>query len=46
VEDYQLEEDKKNATRLGAHLIFIDELGFMQPYDEKRCNAEISMNVA
>jgi transposase len=29
VESHQLEEDKKNSARLGAHLIFIDESGFM-----------------
>jgi hypothetical protein len=29
VEGNQLEEDKKNSARLGAHLIFIDESGFM-----------------
>jgi transposase len=29
VESHRLEEDKKNSTRLGAHLIFIDESGFM-----------------
>jgi hypothetical protein len=29
VESHRLEEDKKNSARLGAHLIFIDESGFM-----------------
>lgn len=29
MESHRLEEDKKNSTRLGAHLIFIDESGFM-----------------
>jgi transposase len=29
MESQQLEEDKKNASRLGAYLIFIDESGFM-----------------
>jgi putative transposase len=29
VEGNQLEENKKKAARLGAHLIFIDESGFM-----------------
>ena len=29
MEGRRVEEDKKNSTRLGAHLIFIDESGFM-----------------
>ena len=29
MEGHTLEEDKKNSARLGAHLIFIDESGFM-----------------
>ncbi len=29
MEGHKLEEDKKNSARLGAHLIFIDESGFM-----------------
>ena len=29
MESHRLEEDKKNSTRLGAHLIFIDESGFL-----------------
>ena len=29
MESHRLEEDKKNSARLGAHLIFIDESGFM-----------------
>jgi transposase len=29
LEGEELEEDKKNSSRLGAHLIFIDESGFL-----------------
>jgi len=41
VESHCLEEDKKNCARLGAHLIFIDESGFLLTPTVKRTWAPV-----